>query len=144
VSIVVKQETNTVRLAQNWNLQPEGYGGVFLQTVYSGTPFPQPPRLAVQPSTPAVTRNPDKSLSTFRLKEVVYGANVLRASSDPTRVRVTRRNGDTVKEWVFDLSRLATANEWNSQAVQSQRRQLPPWEDLWLRDGDVIEIPEKP
>jgi hypothetical protein len=174
VSIIVKQETNIVRLAQSWG--PEtGYGmpGQFQRFPGAilggqGQPLrtsPQPPPSMTREQVeslierrrqelerqnePNVSRaasvpdKPEKTLTTFRLKEVVYAANVLRASSDPTRVRVTRREGGNMKEWVFDLNRLATANEWNIQAVQSQGRLLPPWEDLWLRDGDVIEIPEK-
>jgi ankyrin repeat protein len=145
VSIIVKQETNVVKLTQNWNRQLGGinYGlpPASIPGAFPGARPSQPIRTSTQPSAEAPAKEkPEKVLHTFRLKEVVYFANVLRASSDPTRVRVTRREGDKVKEWVFDLNRLATATEWNSQA---QGRHLPPWEDLWLRDGDVIEIPEK-
>ena len=80
---------------------------------------------------------------TFRLKEVVYGANVLRASSDPTRVRVIRREANQTNEWVIDLTRVATSGEWNSPG-SSQQSKLWPQHDLWLRDGDLIEVPEKP
>jgi ankyrin repeat protein len=139
VSIVVKQETNVVQLVQNWNLQPSPFAP-------SVSSFARQPNRPIPPVNspsprPAITRNPNKSLSTFRLKEVVYGANVLRASSDPTRVRVTRRAGDKMNTWVFDLSRFSTASEWNPN--HSRTGLLPPWEDLWVRDGDVIEIPEK-
>jgi len=139
VSIIVKQETNVVKLMHNWSPQP-GSGGV---PGFPGAPISQPLRtIPVRASRQLDREMPakekaEKVLHTFRLKEVVYGANVLRASSDPTRVRVTRRDGDKTKEWVFNLNRVATASE-------SSSGRLPTSEDLWLRDGDVIEIPEKP
>ncbi len=71
-------------------------------------------------------------LQTFRLKEVVYGSGLLRASSDVTRVRVTR----AAKVWTINLQTVAFRNERSSAM-------LPAEHDLWLRDGDVIEIPEK-
>jgi hypothetical protein len=52
---------------------------------------------------------------------------VLRSSSDLSRVKVTRRDPATGKkhEWILDCHDL----------------NLAP--DLWLHDGDVIEVPEK-
>jgi hypothetical protein len=49
------------------------------------------------------------------------------SSSDLSHVKVTRRDPVTGKksEWILDCS--------NS----------PSSPDLWLRDGDVIEVPEK-
>jgi len=54
-------------------------------------------------------------------------SGLLRTSSDLSRVRVRRRDPATgqTTEWVFDCSKPET---------------VP---DLWLRDGDVIEVPEK-
>jgi hypothetical protein len=48
---------------------------------------------------------------------------VILASSDLTRVKVKRAG--TAKEMVFNLDK------------------LEPNSDLWVEDGDVIEIPEK-
>ena len=58
---------------------------------------------------------------SFWLSEVVHSANVILASSDLTRVRVKRAG----KEMVFNLEK------------------MEPNTDLWLEDGDVIEIPDK-
>jgi hypothetical protein len=60
------------------------------------------------------------------LRSVLDQSKLLRASSDLTKVRVTRRepNGKAIS-WVLDCSDPQTAP------------------DLWLRDGDVIEVPEK-
>ena len=71
---------------------------------------------------------PRTELTTFWLYQVVTGANVLRASSDLSRVKVTRRDPapQQPQEMVFNLEK------------------PDPRNDLWLRDGDVIEIPEKP
>ena len=62
----------------------------------------------------------------FMLTAALRGSGMLRASSDLTRVKVTRRDAKTGKkiEWVLDCS--------GDHAP-----------DLWLRDGDVIEVPEK-
>jgi ankyrin repeat protein len=53
---------------------------------------------------------------------------IILASSDLSRVKVTRHDPKTGKStnWILDCS----------------NPQLPP--DLWLRDGDFIEVPEKP
>jgi ankyrin repeat protein len=55
--------------------------------------------------------------------------SVLRSSSDLSRVKVTRKTGKSAKPAVF------TVNVSDS----AQRS-----DDLWLQDGDVIEVPEKP
>ena len=66
-------------------------------------------------------------LYSFRLNDVVRGANVILSSSDLTRVIVKRPNAVTKKaeEMSFDLEKL------NHDS------------DLWLHDGDIIELPEK-
>ena len=71
-----------------------------------------------------------KNIRSFRLKEVINSANVVRISSDLSRVKVKRMDTKTgqVQELMFDLS----------DAAPSDART-----DLWLRDGDVIELPEK-
>ena len=62
------------------------------------------------------------------LSAVVNGANVLRSSSDVTRVKVKRRDPQTGQplELMFNLEKSNPAT------------------DLWLRDGDMIEVPDKP
>lgn len=54
--------------------------------------------------------------------------NILLSSSDLSRVKVVRTNPETGKkqEWILDCGNLGKAP------------------DLWLQDGDVIEVPEKP
>lgn len=64
---------------------------------------------------------------TFRVAECVRRSGLLLSSSDLTRVKVTRSDAaNGFQEWTFDLS-----------------RQIPDAENLWLRDGDIIEVPEK-
>jgi hypothetical protein len=64
----------------------------------------------------------------FMLWPVLKDSELLLASSDLSHIKVKRRDITTGKmhEWMVDCS--------NPQA--------PP--NLWLRDGDVIEVPEKP
>ena len=63
----------------------------------------------------------------FRLRHIVLGSGLLLTSSDTTRVKVTRSDAaNGFKEWTFDLSKEPSAGN-----------------DLWLRDGDNIEVPEK-
>jgi hypothetical protein len=64
----------------------------------------------------------------FRLKDVLTRSARLFSTSDLTQVKVRRvdpASGQTL-EWVF-----------NEQTID-------PTNDLWLRDGDVIEVPDKP
>jgi hypothetical protein len=62
------------------------------------------------------------------LKPALRESNLLLASSDLSRIKVTRRDpaSGQKREWVFDCS---------------DGKPAPPF---WLRDGDVIEVPEKP
>jgi ankyrin repeat protein len=66
-----------------------------------------------------------------------FAQSVLTSGSDLFRIKVTRRDSKTGKEseWILDCSRI---NQPNS----------PPWHDnapdLWLRDGDVIVVPQRP
>jgi hypothetical protein len=64
----------------------------------------------------------------YSLNDVISLSGLLRTSSDKTRVKVTRINPVTQKseEQVFNLENPDSQNQ------------------LWLRDGDRIEIPEKP
>ena len=63
-------------------------------------------------------------MNSQRLNDVVRGANVIRSSSDLTLVKVIRSSGERWEK-VFDLTKSDKTS------------------DLWLRDGDVIEVPEK-
>ena len=60
------------------------------------------------------------------LRSVLDQSKLIRFSSDLSRVKVTRRDPATSKtrDWVLDCS--------GGNAP-----------DFWLRDGDVIEVPEK-
>ena len=59
---------------------------------------------------------------------------ILLSSSDLSRVKIIRRDAKTGKnhEWTVDCS-----NAIFDQNPDNAR-------DLWLRNGDVIEVPEKP
>ena len=73
-------------------------------------------------------------LPTFRLRNVVYGSHLLLSSSDVTRVKVKRKDPGTGKlqEMQFNLEN--QINKLGNAAGEN---------DLWLRDGDIIEVPEK-
>lgn len=75
---------------------------------------------------PGVTMQ-ELTRGSFMLKSVLAQSRLLRASSDLSRVKVTRRAGADGKsrEWVLNCT---GGND----------------PDLWLRDGDVIEVPDKP
>jgi ankyrin repeat protein len=63
----------------------------------------------------------------FWLKPVLLESKLVLTSSDLSRVKVTRRDpaSGQQREWVVDCS------------------EASPAPDLWLRDGDKIEVPEK-
>ena len=96
----------------------------------------EPSSLQLQPivqinSGLAQTREPNKfqaPITDFRLERVLKSSQLLRTSSDLTRVKVTRKDPATgqPREMLFDIST------------------VDPRTDLFLRDGDVIEVPEKP
>jgi hypothetical protein len=64
---------------------------------------------------------------SFMLRSVLDESRLIRFSSDLTRVRVIRTDAPANKmhEWTFDCS---------------DPKNAP---DFWLRDGDVIEVPER-
>jgi ankyrin repeat protein len=64
---------------------------------------------------------------SFRAREVILYSDFLRASSDQARIKVTRSNPN------------GAADRWTINLL----KEGPEEHDLWLRDGDVIEIPEK-
>lgn len=71
-------------------------------------------------------RTSELTKGSFMLKSVLAQSRLLRASSDLSHVKVTRRAGTGGKpqEWLLDCS---SGND----------------PDLWLHDGDVIEVPDK-
>jgi ankyrin repeat protein len=71
----------------------------------------------------------------FSVRWALEGSGLLRASSDTTRVKIIRPNARTGKtsEWVANCS-----NPSNFHPAYGD-----PNPKLWLRDGDVIEVPEK-
>jgi hypothetical protein len=83
-------------------------------------PSPERPFILVRPKV------------SFGLGPVLLQSKLMLTSSDLSRVQVTRRDPKTGKssEYVLDCSGL------------SQNHFNPP--DRWLRDGDIIEVPEKP
>ncbi len=90
---------------------------------------PNPPtgRLPPRQTTLEAEAAARAKLPCFWLSDVVSGAKVLLASSDLTGVKVKRVDQATGKtEWlVFNLEKIDEHS------------------DLWLQDGDVIEVPEK-
>ena len=114
VDIHIKNETVKVTLDPGVRQGPAE--GSFQARLAEATKKPQ--------SSPDPTGQSNITLMSFDLKSVVHGANVIRASSDLSRVKVTRTDPATKKVTEFVLP-LETS-------------------DFWLRDGDVIEIPEKP
>ena len=80
--------------------------------------------------TPIPSMSVPWSLTTadFMLLPALESTGLIRASSDLTRVKVTRSEPapGQRREWVLDCSDAKNAP------------------GLWLRDGDVIELPEKP
>jgi hypothetical protein len=72
----------------------------------------------------------------------------LLSSSDLSRVKVIRRDAKTGKtrEWIVDCSPPQSPSNGSTffsfQLTAGADSQ--PTSDLWLRDGDVIEVPQKP
>ena len=77
--------------------------------------------------------------------------NVLTTDSDPSRVKVTRRDPATgrQREWILPVGNWHPARyDLPEFPTLPSRRgmngpQSAPEPNLWLRDGDVIEVPEK-
>ena len=132
MQIIVKQETNTIKLVP--------------PLIETG-----PPRAGRKFRGEEANADQEKTVSGFGLKTVIDAAHVLRASSDITRVRVRRLDPSTKQrqEWTVDLTRVEGGGQPGPAGYpaspplvgSSPARSLEP--DLRLRDGDVIEIPEK-
>ena len=92
------------------------------------------------------TPTPGRRWPFFRLSNVVLHdarfRNLLRSSSDLSRVRVTRTDPQTKesKKMTFDLNAVALPD----MSYSGNPPPIPWAHDLWLREGDVIEVPEKP
>jgi len=87
--------------------------------------------LKLAPEFRAANAIPGDSMRTlvhasFMLRSVLDNSKLVRVSSDLSRVKVTRIDPETKKkqEWTIDCTKPSEA-------------------DLWLRDGDVIDVPEK-
>ena len=111
LSITVKgQTTNLIVAPQMEKLTPGSLGYI---PTFSPSGMPEP--------VIGVRRN-----EPMMLQPVLENSGLMRASSDRSRVKVTRREpaSGRSREWVIDCS-----GDYGP--------------DLWLRDGDVIEVPEK-
>jgi ankyrin repeat protein len=121
VKIIVKGETTTVTLRQGFNGQVSPYD--------AGTKVSE-----------------GIVLNVYWLDAVVYNCGLLRASSDLTHVKVKHRDPVTgqSQELMFNLSLVSQADRSGIAVINSPHDQThDSRNDLWLRDGDVIEIPEK-
>jgi ankyrin repeat protein len=116
VQIIVKGKTNLVSLSPS--IMIGSAPSIAFNTMPTLVPY------AVGDSS---VPQPKKNLATFALYEVVFGADVLRASSDITRISVKRASPGqpNSREWTFNLEKRDPANTF------------------LLQDGDRIEIPEK-
>lgn len=90
----------------------------------------EPNRLTLSQTFLGVSAQPQSTpqSSVFWLGPTVRGANVLRSSSDMRRVKVRRVDPQTKqsREMVLNLEKADLST------------------DLWLRDGDVIDVPDRP
>jgi ankyrin repeat protein/N-acetylneuraminic acid mutarotase len=115
VEIVVKGETTTVTLAPKITGLEGGQEGA---SPISPSSFPG--RVTFEPLIYAQT--------PFWIRPVLLQSKLVLISSDLARVKVIRRDAATGKtrEWVVDCSKGGESTP-----------------DLWLQDGDRIEVPEK-
>ena len=124
-----------------------------VKIVVQGTSTEFKPVLEYETMTPAGF-NFSRICSSFMVRAVLDQSKLIRFSSDLSRVKVTRRDPKTGKklEWVINCSPSPEAIPAGSdfsqrlQEVMERSRsdgQFSGMPDLWLRDGDVIEVPEK-
>ncbi len=142
VQIVVKGQTNAATLNLIGEGSESGFQTRLQQIVSRPVTLPQTPGLPSTPGShvanapgpvptpkpdPTVPGKPPLKIGSFRLKDVLYNSNLLLTSSDLTRVKVTRLDpaSETKKEMILNLE------------------QTDPQADLWLRDGDIIDVPER-
>ncbi len=142
VQIVIKGQTNAATLNLIGESSETGFQARLQQIVSRPVPLPSTPASPGTPGSdvanapgpvptpkpdPTVPGKPPLKIGSFRLKDVLYNSNLLLTSSDLTRVKVTRIDpaSETKKEMILNLEQTDT------QA------------DLWLRDGDIIDVPER-
>jgi len=119
VEIIVKGKVTKVALTPNSHPGGKSFSLSNLLSIDGSNPVP------------AADTGAKIELPFFWLSDVVRSAKVLLASSDLTGVKVRRADLTTGKsEWLdFNLKRIDEYQDEHS--------------DLWLQDGDVIEVPEK-
>jgi ankyrin repeat protein len=102
-------------------------------------------RLVVRGQTVEIPIYPcfDSSLSS--VLEKPEARNLLLSSSDLSQVKVTRHDPMTGKnrEWILNC-RPSPASLNGAVVFSGINQAQPPYSELWLRSGDVIEVPEKP
>lgn len=115
VEIIVKGQTTTITLAPKITGLEEGPDGAtpVMPSIFPGSMRYEP---TIHTQTP------------FWLRPVLLQSKLVLVSSDLARVKVTRRDPATgqKREWVVDCSKGGDSAP-----------------NLWLRDGDRIEVPEK-
>ncbi len=125
VAITVKGETTNITI---WPPLPHSFS-----TLVNGDDGYYTPALRLAEQTGFSANKPGTIISSFRLDTILHISRVLRASSDTTRIKVKRLNpsSNKIQEMIFNLADNYPNNSY--------------WEgnDLWLRDGDIIEIPER-
>jgi ankyrin repeat protein len=121
-----------------WERFPDAYYKAFqkcLERTVRVTIKGQTTNVVLTPFRERGGANPWESrMAGFRLNRFLRGSGLLLSSSDVTRVKVRRTDPTTkqVRERFFDLDQ-----------IQSQQQQGNDANDLWLQDGDVIEVPER-
>ena len=140
VALVIKGKTNKISIRpvfyqRGGTYEFYGYGGPRLlglgrmvMTPPGGSGQSAEGRGASSSALEADHAPRSERLASFWLNDVIRGSDLLLSSSDLTRVKVHRReaaSGKTI-ELLINLEQRADGDS------------------LWLRDGDVIEIPEKP
>jgi len=131
VQIIVKNTTNFVTLIPPY---------LDATPASSPTEVPRRQERPSQETEKVKSTNSEQTLFTFRLKAVVIWSGLVRASSDTMRVRVSRLDPqmNQPKQWTMDLTRVQLPYDPGRDPSR-----IASEHDLWLRDGDVIEVPEK-
>lgn len=109
VEVVIKGNTNTATIGPKVNFATFGRSG--------------------GPGSPGLPGLPDPTIvkASLWLRAALRNSGLLLASSDLSRVKVTRHDADgQTHQWVLDCS------------------EGKPAPALWLENGDIIEVPEKP
>ena len=144
-------------VGENWHGFPEAFAdkwGQFLQRTVtidingvSQELALQMSKLGLGPYLPDARLNADK-FYPFWLSSVVQSSGLVRSTSDLSRVRVIHRDPASGQETVYsaDLVHSAAVRVAPGQPgafVPGQAANSSPSDDLWLLDGDRIEIPDR-